>query len=1400
MESTFAASSFGASGSRIVTTRTPVSRYGGRGSGDKTEETGGSIYEQLYASGVRSMGDAYFVGGSAAANQAKNVLERGGSNAQALWSGLAAGAAETFFEKFSVDQLLKPKTINNWKNLLTETAKQAGVEASEEMFTEVANILSDAAIMGDSSDFSTAVAGYMAQGMSEEKAKQMAFLDCISRVVWAGAGGALSGGLMGGTVGAWNYAGGQLGGRITANTQETLAAQDGANVQSGTVDTPAPQQAQKTASTGETGYNRIEADSIRHEGKTFRNLVAGIDSSVSAFFEKWRNGRKGRPDEKLEKLYLGRMSEGTRAAVSDILGYEVSERDFIVTNDGVKHILDTHGDPEAEVRKGNLPLTSDIIDALPSVVKNPDNIRPGHAEKSSPYRQGVIFEKMLPDGTVVYIQFDNSKRGTFEGRTLYVKEKESSPSGVDASMETPTSTSKTTEPELSSAPIIADSSAGGNTQSAQTGPESSVGAAQAGFTGDTVRGFSENIATDQNMREDIREDFRLDPEMYHRLGNKETLAKAHAIFSEGLDSARSKLEQAIGAAQAGAKLAPEMVPLSRLVANELSRNGDLTSARNILSDVAVELTQAGQLGQAANILRSADPVTVENTIQGALDRINQEGRKRYGERWSDFELTDGERQEIADMDRGDEDAFSAMYEKVARRVGAEMKSTWWEKLTEVRRVAMLLNPKTQARNVVANVPLAVERKAAERISGGIQDMLVKWGALDKKDQTRTLRVSQESRAIASELYEQHKEALAGSADKWDVNGLLRQYRRYFGKSAPGRAMDAVRQFTYDLLERGDTPFVRSAFIDNAAQYIEAQGYSGLDQVPQTVVDHAMQQAMEATFKDACALASWLNGIKRRGGAAGAAVDIILPFTTTPMNILRRTVDYSPAGAVQALLDFRAGRMTEAADDIARALTGTGAILIGMLLAKYGLASGAADDDKDKAALDRATGRSEYSIGGRVSYEWAQPFGTQLAMGARVWDAIKDQEKVSDALLNVLYAGGDTLMDMTILSNIQDLLKGYGSPTETIGETLIQGFAGQMTPSLFGAVARTVDGTVRTSYTGGNAWDNAAAGIKAKIPFLSSTLPASVNVKGEENRRIENPFLRGIQEMANPSSVNTGTRNAVDNEVYRLHEATGGKTMFPQVSPYKIKRNGVDVPLTGQERAQFQTTQGQTYYGIIGEMLDSEDYRGMEPEQQVKYFELVNQYAKAVAMEEATDGAYESDKYVELAQTAREELGLSEAEYLLLYTQYGGATMNGDGIREAYQNGIAPEDYLTYAGALKAVKADKEAKTGKAPGSTSQVDSARALLRDSSLTDKERAALWSLEGGKDDEGKAKWNESSNPFGGRCTAIRERFGLDMDTFLDALEIYHGKGKAADKKAALRELVGERGNALYSQLGKD
>ena len=431
-------------------------------------QTGMSVADS--AAQIAAFGPAatYFMGAGAASNQAQDIMARGGTNRQVLLGGLAAGAAEAVFEKFSIDHLLSAKTVGSAKDLLRETLKQAGVEAGEETFTEIANILSDAAIMGGSSGFHLAVRDYMAQGMSGKEARRRAYLDLVGQVAWAGAGGALSGGIMGGAVNTKNYIsqGGVLpgGGRPLSQPQADSFPSGGALDGGPSSDRFAatfPQGKaldggqQKTASMGEAvGYTPMEADAIRYEGKTFRNIIAGIDSSVSAFFDKWRSGRKGKPDAKLEKLYLGKMDGETAAKVGDILGYEIGARDLIVTNDGVKHIMDTHGDAEGEIRKGNAPLTAAIIDALPDVVAHPDVVRPGNIEKSSPYRQGVIFEKMLPDGTAVYIQFDNSGRGTFEGRTLYVKEKESSSSGVNISEETHTSTSKTTEPELSSDTII----------------------------------------------------------------------------------------------------------------------------------------------------------------------------------------------------------------------------------------------------------------------------------------------------------------------------------------------------------------------------------------------------------------------------------------------------------------------------------------------------------------------------------------------------------------------------------------------------------------------------------------------------------------------------------------------------------------------------------------------------------------------------------------------------------------------------------------------------------------------------------------------------------------------------------------------------------------------------------
>lgn len=179
---------------------------------------GQNVASFLYNTGM-SIGDSasqvallgswatYLMGASAASQQAVNVLERGGSNSQAFWGGLAAGAAEAVFEKFSIEKLLEAKTINSVKDLLRATAQQAGTEASEEMLTEIANILSDTAIMGESSDFEQLVTQYQLMGMDEDEARKQAYLDSVAQVVWAGVGGALSGMAMGGATSGVDLAG-----------------------------------------------------------------------------------------------------------------------------------------------------------------------------------------------------------------------------------------------------------------------------------------------------------------------------------------------------------------------------------------------------------------------------------------------------------------------------------------------------------------------------------------------------------------------------------------------------------------------------------------------------------------------------------------------------------------------------------------------------------------------------------------------------------------------------------------------------------------------------------------------------------------------------------------------------------------------------------------------------------------------------------------------------------------------------------------------------------------------------------------------------------------------------------------------------------------------------------------
>ena len=134
-----------------------------------------------------------FLGGSAATQGILEALSKGATDTQALYMGILNGTFEALFEKVSLDQLLEGKNISSF---ILRWLSQAGVEASEETFTTLANWMADAIVMAEKSDNAQAVQNYVAQGYTEEQAKKKAMRDSAVDLAWDAIGGFVSGGMM----------------------------------------------------------------------------------------------------------------------------------------------------------------------------------------------------------------------------------------------------------------------------------------------------------------------------------------------------------------------------------------------------------------------------------------------------------------------------------------------------------------------------------------------------------------------------------------------------------------------------------------------------------------------------------------------------------------------------------------------------------------------------------------------------------------------------------------------------------------------------------------------------------------------------------------------------------------------------------------------------------------------------------------------------------------------------------------------------------------------------------------------------------------------------------------------------------------------------------------------------
>lgn len=259
------------------------------------------------ATGLHGAADV-ILGGAAASQAITDAYDRGASDSQAMSVGLLYGTAEALFEHISLGKLRTFHTSaaagkKTAKTLVKDMLKQSFVEGSEEVCTDIANVISDAIVMADKSEINQTIAAYQADGMSEDEATRRAWLDWLGQTAQDFAGGAISGGVMTGGDMALNA------GMRSANYRETgrqITANDYADILRHAAEESGDENLRKLAGKKQTN---------RNTGKLYEaTQEANLTQAVSD-----RLGTLGTPENDVQEL--------TGLVVKQIKGQELTGKE-----------------------------------------------------------------------------------------------------------------------------------------------------------------------------------------------------------------------------------------------------------------------------------------------------------------------------------------------------------------------------------------------------------------------------------------------------------------------------------------------------------------------------------------------------------------------------------------------------------------------------------------------------------------------------------------------------------------------------------------------------------------------------------------------------------------------------------------------------------------------------------------------------------------------------------------------------------------------------------------------------------------------------------------------------------------------------------------------------------------
>lgn len=686
----------------------------------------------------------------------------------------------------------------------------------------------------------------------------------------------------------------------------------------------------------------------------------------------------------------------------------------------------------------------------------------------------------------------------------------------------------------------------------------------------------------------------------------EEIAAAEGATTQARQLARASIinQDALRSAELHSRLANEAATLTDVQRELIEREISALDAgiMQLVTDVS---TAGSEFGRALN----AQKIMANITMDPAAWYVRaQRTLARSGDG-----LTDEIRSEIMRLiNEGNK-------EELARYVAGLRTATRGEKAATLWKAGLLTSPTTHIANLTGNTTMAMLETVKDPIALIYDRMLGALTGLETKAPTLRSLTTGQLRG-AGRGFGEATEIMRGAP----IGDMAKRFDYYREIDFENAFLNTYTKTIFRLLSAEDKVF-RGAALERSlteranlmarseglrGQALQRRARSLVAQPTDEMALEAIHDAEYAIFMNQGRLGATAQHMKR---TLGPATEFVIPFTMTPANIAERIAEYSPFGALWSLKDMTRlfGQVIKGAPDAAlqrrvveraaRSTVGAAPIMAGYILAREGrMTGGYPVYDSQQRARWALEGKHENAV--QIGDKWygverISPVGNLMAFGANVYDVLSAKDKTpSERLALAAMQIPQSVLEQSFLTGLRDAINVVADPERNM-KKYTQNFYTSIIPTIVRRIAYGIDPVVRAADTGKGAF-------AARIPGLSLTQPAQIDVFGKPRKRL--PGI--VTALFDPFSTRVDVTK-YDTLIRELADINAGITKL-------TKRKGE----SDREHRLRQQQHGQILRRALEALIETAEYKGIDI------------IAERVATERGTDP-------VELANEIRRELVL-----------------------------------------------------------------------------------------------------------------------------------------------------------------